>query len=49
MNVDELSTAEELRIMLEWTSEQNEHYSMIDQGSFYWQIENSRFIQLYKA
>lgn len=111
-NIDELNTAEELRQMLEWTSEQKEvynylisnyfdeyeafavvndsdyiifysfeevledyanqegvhipewlainkietwdnelsqYYEMIDPGSFYWKIENSRFIQLYRC
>lgn len=32
-----------------WDNELHEHYSMIDAGSFYWQIENSRFIQLYRV
>lgn len=32
-----------------WDNELHEHYSMIDPGSFYWQIENSRFLQLYRA
>nr|DAS19540.1 MAG TPA: hypothetical protein [Caudoviricetes sp.] len=32
-----------------WDNELHQYYSMIDPGAFYWQIENSRFIQLYRA
>ena len=31
-----------------WDNELHQYYTMIDAGSFYWQIENSRFIQIYR-
>lgn len=31
-----------------WDNELHQYYGMIDAGSFYWQIENSRFIQVYR-
>ena len=30
-------------------NELHQYYSMIDTGSFYWQIENSRFAQVYRV
>lgn len=32
-----------------WDNELHQYYSMIDPGSFYWQIENSRFAQVYRV